>query len=252
MHAIVLAGGIDDQFALRHGYKNKAFLPINDLPMISYVVDALSKCSHIQKIVVVGPLEELTRLSWDENVLLLPECGDAIDNVLTATAELPQDSKILVCTSDIPMITVEALNALFEAVEARDADIYYPIIERENCEDRFPGVKRTYAKLKDGSYTGGNVFIFKPATMLHLAPLFKKLVADRKNPVKMALAFGLPGVSFVARLALGKLTVAELEHGISKLLDIKGVAIFCSYPEVGTDVDKESDLELVRRVLAGD
>ena len=73
---------------------------------------------------------------------------------------------------------------------------------------------------------------------------------ERKNPVKMLLTFGLPGIVFVLRLALGLLSVQELEQRLSNILHIKGAAIYCTHPEIGTDVDKDSDLELARRVLA--
>lgn len=249
MNAIVLAGGTEhDKLALSHGYPNKALLPINDLPMISYVVDALLKCPRIDQVVVIGPVDPLTGL-FPDKVRLLAERGEAVDNVLAAVGLLPSAEKILLCTSDIPMLTTEALESLFVEVAKREADLYYPIIRQENCESRYPGVKRTYAKLQDGSFTGGNIFIVNPEKVTPLAAIFKNLVDARKNPAKMCLAFGLPGIVLAAKFAMGLLTIAELEKKISRILKITGVAIICEYPEVGTDVDKDSDLELARRVL---
>lgn len=250
MNAIVLVGGTEqDKLALQHGYPNKALLPINDLPMISYVVDALQRCACVEQVVVVGPMESLSE--WlPEEVRLLPEVGNAVENVLAAVKSLPSDRKILICTSDIPMITPEALNSLFEAAMEREADLYYPIISQERCTERYPGVKRTYVKLRDGAFTGGNIFIVNPGKVTRLADIFSKLVGARKNPAKMCLTLGLPGVFLVAKLALGWLTVHELEVRVSGILGIVGAAIDCRFPEVGTDVDKDSDLELARRVLA--
>lgn len=250
MNAIVLAGGTEqDKLAQQHGYPNKALLPINDLPMITYVINALEHCAHIDQVVVIGPVEML-RGFLPDSVKLLPERGDAVDNVLAAVQLLPADEQILLCTSDIPMLTVEALNALFLAATERSADLYYPIIRREHCETRYPGVKRTYVNLRDGEFTGGNIFIVNPRRVTHVAAIFKRLVEARKQPAKMLLAFGLPGIVLAVRFALGRLTVRELETRISRLLQITGAAIICSHPEVGTDVDKDSDLELARRVLA--
>jgi hypothetical protein len=200
-------------------------------------------------VVVVGPVERLNGL-LPEGVQLLPERGDAVENVLLAVEQLPQDEQVLLCTSDIPMLTEEALEALFVAARQREADLYYPIILQENCERAYPGVKRTYVKLRDGSFTGGNIFIVNPKKVLHLADIFKRLVDARKQPTKMLLALGFPGIVLALRFAMGKLTVPELEKRISKLLKITGAAIICAYPEIGTDVDKDSDLELARRVLA--
>lgn len=250
MQAIVLAGGTeDDKWAKQHGVKNKAFLPINDLPMINYVVAALRACSHIEHIVVVGPVDTLADLLPYEDIKYLPEQGDIIDNVLAAVKELPQNKKVLICTSDIPMLTPEALNSLFVAVSEREADFYYPIINRTDCEQSYPGVKRTYVKLKDGSFTGGNIVVVNPQQAIPLAQIFRKLVAERKQPLKMLLTLGFSGVVFISMLGLGMLTVAGLERRLSRILGIRGAAIHCAYPEIGTDVDKDSDLELVRRVL---
>lgn len=251
MNAIVLAGGTeDDQWARQHGVKNKAFLPINDLPMITYVVAALRECPRVEQIIVVGPVEALAGLLPHDDIRFLPEQGDIIDNVLAAVQELPQDRKVLVCTSDIPMLTPEALSSLFDAVNEREADLYYPIINQIDCEQRYPGVKRTYAKLKNGSFTGGNIIIVNPEQAVPLAQVFRKLVIERKNPAKMLLTLGLPGIVFAFRLMLGLLSVGELERRLSHMFKIKGVAIYCAYPEIGTDVDKDSDLELARRILA--
>lgn len=251
MHAIVLAGGTqDDKWARQHGVDNKAFLMINNLPMIAYVVAALRESPEIEQIIIVGPVPKLKKLFPLDDVRFMPEQGDIIDNTLAAVKALPQDKKILICTSDIPMLTPEALGSLFTAVSDRDADIYYPIINRIDCEKHYPDVKRTYAKLKNGSFTGGNIIIVSPQQVIPLAEIFRKLVSERKNPLKMLLTFGLPGVVFAVRLVLGWLSVYELERRISRILQIKGVAVFCPYPEIGTDVDKDSDLELARRVLS--
>ncbi len=251
MHAIVLAGGTeDDKWARQHGVNNKAFLPINNLPMITYVIAALRECPRIDQIIVVGPVDALANSLPGDGIQLLPEQGDIIDNVLAAVLELPQDKKVLICTSDIPMLTPEALDSVFNAVNEREADIYYPIINQVDCERRYPGVKRTYAKLKNGSFTGGNVLVVNPKQAIPLSRVFRKLVMERKNPVRMLLTLGLPGIIFVLQLALGLLTVSELEQRLSRILRITGAAIYCAYPEIGTDVDKDSDLELARRILA--
>ncbi len=250
MHAIVIAGsGKSETLASSYGFTNKALLPINDVPMISYVLDALVKCQSIQQIVVVGPVDQLSAFA-PEQVKLLPETGDAIQNVLDALKFLPGEQKVMLCTSDIPMITPEALDAIFSAVGAKEADLYYPIISRQDCERRYPGVKRTYVKLTEGEYTGGNIFVVNPEKAVPLAATFRRLMQSRKQPLKMLMVFGIPGVVFALKLLTGLLTVGELEQKMSKILQLRGAAVFCSYPEVGTDVDKDSDLELARRVLA--
>jgi 2-phospho-L-lactate guanylyltransferase (CobY/MobA/RfbA family) len=40
-----------------------------------------------------------------------------------------------------------------------------------------------------------------------------------------------------------------LEQKVSDMLDLKGAVVVAPWPEVGVDVDKPSDLELVRSIL---
>ncbi|MGI6345122.1 MAG: nucleotidyltransferase family protein [Bacillota bacterium] len=248
MHAIVLAGGSGDQLALSHGMNNKAFLPINDIPMVAYVIDALIKCRSVSTIAVVGPIEELAQVV-PAGITLLPDQHDIVDNIVMATQQVPDAEKVMVCTSDIPMITPEIIDGLLQEMETREADLYYPIIRQDVCEARYPGVKRTYARLQDGAFTGGNIFVFRPDELPRLAEIIRRLLAERKNPAKMCLMFGWPGIGLVAKLVRGSLTLAEFEARVSRILGITGAAIVCSYPEVGTDVDKDSDLELARQAL---
>jgi len=76
--------------------------------------------------------------------------------------------------------------------------------------------------------------------------LMAKVVTFRKKPWKLAKILGL---SFVVKLFLKQLSLAELEKRASQLLGVRGVAIISPYPEIGTDVDKPSDLELAERIM---
>jgi hypothetical protein len=45
------------------------------------------------------------------------------------------------------------------------------------------------------------------------------------------------------------LRISMLERAVSRMLDAKVAAVVSAYPEIGEDVDKPSDLEVVRRIL---
>jgi len=74
----------------------------------------------------------------------------------------------------------------------------------------------------------------------------RKLVSQRKNVLAMG---ALIGFSVLIKLVTGQLTIANAEQRVSKILKCKCIAVRCPYPEIGTDVDKDSDLELVRSVM---
>jgi phosphoenolpyruvate carboxylase len=102
--------------------------------------------------------------------------------------------------------------------------------------------------LREGTFTGGNLFLVTPRVVRTKGDQVRAFVAARKSPAKMA---GLIGPAFAVKLALGKLSAHELEVKISAMFGLRGAVIFTDDAEIGVDVDKLSDLELARRVLAG-
>lgn len=247
MNAVVLAGAqnsspITDAF----GVKNKAFIPINGKPMIQYILEVLKSLDQIKDIVVVGPMEDLGKIEKLNSFVLVPEKGDIVDNVKEGFRHLSGEDPTLILTSDIPMITREALEDFISKSHAEKADFYYPIIKKEYCEDKYPGVIRTFVHLDEGSYTGGNIFIIDPLVLETAAQEASEFIALRKKPHMLALKLG---PVFILKFMLKKLGVREAEKRVSQILKIKARAVRCSYPEIGTDVDKETDLELVKKIL---
>ena len=47
----------------------------------------------------------------------------------------------------------------------------------------------------------------------------------------------------------GSLRVTEIESRVEEIVKVKGAGVISLFPEIGVDVDKPSDLELVRAIL---
>ena len=75
----------------------------------------------------------------------------------------------------------------------------------------------------------------------------ERIIDNRKNPLKLCCILGW---SFVLAFLLGSLSLVKVERRVSEILGIKGAVIQSDYPELGIDVDKPSDLELVRTVFS--
>ncbi|MGI6148096.1 MAG: NTP transferase domain-containing protein [Firmicutes bacterium] len=222
----------------------EATIPVGGKPLISYVVDAIKSTPRIREIVVVGPkvLAELL----PAGVRLVESGSSLTDNILRGTAALRNSPKILVVTSDIPFIHRDAIEDFLDRCAELQADLYYPIVSKEANEQVYPDCVRTYVTLKEGTFTGGNMVLATPAVLSNSKQLMAKVVTFRKKPWKLAKILGL---SFVVKLFLKQLSLAELEKRASQLLGVRGVAIISPYPEIGTDVDKPSDLELAERIM---
>jgi len=144
------------------------------------------------------------------------------------------------------LITGEAIDDFVDRCGDETIDLYYPIVSRQVVEDRYAGARRTYVHLKEGVFTGGNVFLFNPGILSRCLVKGKQLVEARKNPLRLA---GMVGLPFLLKFMTRNLSLREAEEKVSGLLDIKGLAVISRCPEIGLDVDKPEDLELVVKLL---
>lgn len=248
LKAIVLAGG--QKIGL---YKNQekpiseALIPIGQRYMIEYVVDALGKSKLIDKIVIAGPAS-IQKLYTIESKITVVSNGDTtIKSLIKALETLSQsDDHVLVVTSDIPLLTTRAIDDFISLCLRQEGDLFYPIVEKELNEHRYPGIKRTYVNLKEGVFTGGNVLFLNPHIANKCVDVAEEFVRLRKKPLSLASYLGW---GFLIRYLLGRLSIRDAEDKVSKVLGIKGVGVISNYPELGIDVDKHSDLEVVTRAL---
>ncbi len=235
--AIILAGDKD----------GRALLPIGTRPMISWVVAALEASPSIRRLAVSGPPELETLLP--PNVILVPAGRTTVESALNGAAAFPGAEWLLMVTADIPLLKPAAVEDFLQRCQERPADIYYPIVSQEASEASYPGVKRTYVRLREGTFTGGNMVLIKASALNTCASQGQKLVRLRKSPLALSRLIGL---GFILKFLTRQLTIAEAEERFSHLLGARGVGVITPYPEIGIDVDKESDLELARGVLGGE
>lgn len=246
MDVIVLAGEKKDSNNKIEEKLNKAFYKIKDKHMIEYVVETLRRSDSIDRIAVVGPKEKLEPVIGNIADNIIEGTGSIVSNILLALENFPEDKKILIVTSDIPMITSEAIEDFIERCGESDADLCYSIVDKKVNDMKYPGIRRTYARLWEGRFTGGNVFYFNPAVKDKCKDFVEKMLEYRKSPAKMA---GVLGFGFLLRLALGILTINAIQKKCESLLGIRGAAIISPYPEISNDVDRLSDLEFIEKYM---
>ena len=247
MDAVVLAGAKNDgplQEVSQSPFE--AGISIGGHSLLDYVVGALAKVRNLARIVVVGPAETLDPELRKNVFQIVPPGEGMVENLRRGLAALPPGGKVLIVTADIPLLTPEAVEDFLARCQEREADVYYPVVERSVLEARFPGVKRTYATLREGTFTGGNIILVTPSVVERHEKMIEMAVALRKDPLGMARLLGLV---CLVKLLLGRLSIAEIETRVEKKLRFKGVAVITPYAEIGIDVDKPADLALVREVL---
>lgn len=254
MNAIVTAGGIplpeDPLYEFSNG-DSKALIDIKGKPMIQWVLDALGESHWVKNVIVVG-LSPRSGVTCSKPLHFIGNQGKMLANIRVGAEEarrlLPSVDHALIVSSDIPAITGAMVDwVVEESMQGDLCDIYYNVIPREVMEARFPGSKRTYTHLKDMDVCGGDLSIGRISTILDEKALWSSLIAYRKSPLRQAAVIGLG--TFVL-LLLGRLTLDDAVKRVTRRLGVTGRALICPYAEVGMDVDKPAQLEIMRKELS--
>ena len=113
-------------------------------------------------------------------------------------------------------------------------------------QEKYPENLKTYVKLKEGRFTGGNLFLLNSKKIDNFLEIGKKMLLYRKKPWKMVKILG---IFFLVKLILGRLSILDVEKRVASMMGIRGKAVICDYPEVGNDVDKPADLALAIKYM---
>jgi len=246
--AVVLAGApADAEMAEKYSIRNRADLPLAGKKMIQHVMDALAASPHVGDVCVVGDIQ-CEGASW-----IVPPAGDLVENLIAGVKALGEEAeRALVVTSDIPMLTSEAVEDFIARCAETDADFSYAIISKEAAEKRFPGMKRTYAKLAEGTFTGGNIFLVSRECILENAARISELMAARKSVLRLAriIGFGFLVRALVAQVFWsGAMNLRSAEKTVGRVFKMKVKAVQTPYAEIGADVDKLEHVEFAENAL---
>jgi GTP:adenosylcobinamide-phosphate guanylyltransferase len=250
--AIVTAGGCpqvgDALYEFTQG-GYKAMLDIAGLPMIQWVMNGLSESQTIERVVIVGSLLD-SSIHCTKHFDIIPDQGSMLGNLrggINRILEInPSTAHVLVVSSDIPGITSIMLDWMVNSCKECDDDFYYPVIVRQVMEQRYPGSKRTYNKLKDIEFCGGDIGVIRTQTILENNKLWEKIVDARKTLPKMA---SLIGYDSLLLLLFRLTTLKQTEQLVSKRLRKKLRILVSPYAEIGMDVDNPIQLQIIRNDL---
>ena len=253
MDALVMAGGIPQPDEPLYPYtrgKPKAMVDILGKPMVQWVLDALSGAHKVENIVLIGLTEE-SGLTCAKPLTFLPNRIGMIENILGGIKKIteinPTASRLLLVSSDIPGITSAMVDWEIETTSDTDVDLCYSVVKREVMEIRYPSSRRTFTKLKGMEICGGDMNVLRTTVASMNTDIWEKLIASRKNPVRQAAIMGFDTLLLIL---LRVITLDEAVKKVTARLQMTGKAIVCPYAEIGMDVDKPNQLELMRADLA--
>lgn len=154
--------------------------------------------------------------------------------------------QILVCTCDIPLVSSRTFADFIEATREKNLELAYPIVRRGVSEAAFPHGKRTYAKLADGEFTGGNAVVLPVRIVGNLHKLLETAYNARKNPLGLAKMLG-PNLMW--KFARKNLSIRDVETRAQRVLDCRVGAIQMTDATISFDVDKADDWRNAVRYL---
>lgn len=200
---IILAGGKTDEETLRHtGASIKSLLVYKARTLGDIALDAAlqtQKYFVVQnpKIEMYGNETLLNKHFYGRiqdavgsaKIISMPDKAELFDVFEKAIRDKDDNDRIVFIASDLPFLASDSIINLVK--ESQDqAGIYYPTINEENVPICLRKMK-TFKKLNGVRYTGGNVITGKTIDFKMALKYAKKLIAHRKNPLKMVQIFGL-------------------------------------------------------------
>lgn len=252
MDAIITAGGIPLPGEPLYEYTrggSKAMLDIAGKPMIQWVLDALCHSPRIEHVVVIG-LTEMGGLTCPKPVTFVANQEDMLSNIKVGIATLKKlhsgSKYALIAASDVPGVTPAMIDWLINMIDSNPADLYYQVVEKSVMEATFPTSNRTYTHLKGLDICGGDINAMRIDIADDVTGLWEKLIANRKNPFKQA---SILGFDILLGLLFRTATLDDAAAMISKRLHLIGKAFVSPYAEMGMDVDKPHQLEIMRHHL---
>lgn len=252
MDAIVTAGGIprpeDPLYTYSHG-DSKALIDVAGKPMIQWVLDALGNAKQVDNVIIIG-LSPKSGVTCKKPIHYVSNQGRMLANIVAGVNKALEINKrtkyVLVVSSDIPTLKSEMVDWLINTCMETKDDLYYGVCPRDVMEARFPGSKRTYTHLKDMDVCGADMNLTHVRMTTEHLDMWESLIGTRKSPLKQA---GIIGFGTLFALFTRRLTLEDAVQRVSDRIGIKGRAIVWPYAEPCMDIDKPSQLELLREDL---
>ncbi|MBA3756751.1 MAG: NTP transferase domain-containing protein [Nitrosomonas sp.] len=253
--AVVLAADrtAKDPITQHTGAACKAFAPVDGVPMVIRVLDALTASDLISTIILCGPPEalhkhcpELKQRIASGEVIWLPNLNSPSRSAESGLNHVPSDTPVLLTTADHALLTPRIVQNFLRDSLSTQCDATVGVVRQQDIAAAFPGSKRTVIRLRDGGFCGSNLFTFNPQGRA-LVGFWRQAEELRKRPWR--LISQVLGFRMVFSYLFGFMTLQQALEAVSEKSGVKIQAIRLDDPRAGIDVDKIEDLVLAESIL---
>jgi len=255
-NALVLAGrrNSENPFAGVQADTHRALLDVVGVPMLVRVVRALRASASVDRIAVSiddpGAFEAITELRELEargEIACHASLPSPSRSVQDALKNHWLGDRVFVTTADHALLTPEIIDHFAACADQSDADLVVGVVTESVLRAAYPSTTRTYLRFRDGGYSGANLFAFRSRRALRAAEFWVKAESFRKQPWKLARAFG---PTTLLLFALRRLSFEEALERASRAIGCRIRAVALPFAEAAIDVDRPSDLALVSEILS--
>ncbi len=254
--ALVMAGSraSGDPLAVASGVSDKAFVPVDGVPMLARVITALRAAQCVERIAIVG-LDAavaragpgLARFDWAQ-LDLVRGAETPAASASAAIAALGLVPPILITTADHPLLTAATVDEFCTASASGGDDATFGVAAGERVAAAFPGVRRTVHRFRDASICGCNLFALLTDAGCRAPLLWRQVESYRKRPWRMLALLGPP---VLVRFLLGRLALGDVTRVIESRLGLRAHPILLADPAAGFDVDTIQQRDVAERYLRG-
>jgi len=245
MDLLVLAGGkTPDALRERTGIERRADLPLGDRRILDIVCEALREGvgEELGSLVVVGA---------EAPQAITAPAGETFLQSLQHGVDACQSNLLLVAACDLAFLKAESVSTFLTLCD-RDRDLNYPIVPLAVCRREFPHMKRTSLKLREGRFTGGNLFLLRRSALPSLMPRLEAAYQSRKSPASLAR---IVGMGTLLRVLTGQvipwtLPIAYLENRVGRMLGLSVRAVPVHSADLGADIDNLEQYEQALRIVS--
>ena len=251
---IILAGKRPgkDRVAEAAGVACKSFAPIDGRPMVHRVLDALAAAKQVGPLILCGPSQSLIELEPKLKARL--ETGEVkwIESHATpslstyhALQAFPENKPVLVTTADHALLTPQIVDYFCGEALRLQCDVALGLAKYDDVMSAFPETRRTAIKLKDGAYSGCNLFGFLNPRSDRAAQFWRQIEQERKKPLRM---IRIMGWRTIVRYLFGRITLDNGLEEFSNKMQLKVRAVLLPFPQAAIDVDTVDDWHFVQRL----
>jgi GTP:adenosylcobinamide-phosphate guanylyltransferase len=248
--ALVLAAGRgpDDPMARAFGISHKCALPVNGVPMLRRVVNALQKSKSISSISISIESPDIVREALAEMDSGIAVMASESSAPLSASVAIRKNATfpVLITTADHPLLTPQMIDYFCEQADRNSADFSAGLATAEVILKAYPQSIRTFFRFGNDRVSGCNLFAISNANGLRILEKWQYLEQSRKKPWRLVAAFGPLAL---IRFALGALSLDGAFNVASSKLRLTARPVLMPFAEAAIDVDKPSDLELAEAIL---